>query len=75
MNPIEYIAKLLRTPEPVLVELFDKMEKLTGKKGVPEKIFEENKQIVSQKLSDLGIAPDKADAQYVERELLRKTKE
>lgn len=75
MNADGYIARLLRTPEPVLVELFAKMEKLTGKKGMAEKIFEENKQIVSQKLSDLGIAPDKADAQYVQRELLRKTKE
>lgn len=75
MNVIQYIAKLLRTPGSVLVELFDKMEKITGKTGVPEKICEENKQIVSQKLSDLGIAPDKADAQYVQRELLRKTKE
>jgi len=75
MNPIQYIAKLLRTPENVLVDLFAKMEKATGKKGVSEKIFEENKKVVSQKLADLGIAEEKADAQYVERELLKKTKE
>jgi hypothetical protein len=75
MTAIERIAKLLRTPEPVLSELFEKMEKLSGKKDVPEKIFEENKKIVSRKLEELGIKEGKADAQYVERELLRKTKE
>jgi hypothetical protein len=75
MNPIQHIAKLLRTPENVLFDLFGRMEKLTGKKGVPEKIFEENKSIVKRKLEELGIPEEKADAQYVERELLRKTKE
>jgi hypothetical protein len=75
MTPVEYIAKLLRTPEPVLAELFEKMEKLSGKKGVPEKIFKENKEVVGRKLEELGIREGKADAQYVETELLRKTKE
>jgi hypothetical protein len=75
MSPIEYIAKLLRTPEPVLTELFEKMERISGKGGVPEKIFEENKKIVARKLSELDIKEGKADAQYVERELLKKTKE
>ncbi|MBI4708721.1 MAG: hypothetical protein HY764_00775 [Candidatus Portnoybacteria bacterium] len=75
MNEIQHIARLLRTPENVLVDLFDKMEKITGKKGIPEKIFEENERIVRQKLADLGIAQDKADAQYVQREILKKTKE
>lgn len=75
MNSTQYIAKLLRTPENVLADLFSKMERITGKKGVADKIFEENKMVVSRKLAELGIAPDKADAQYVERELLKKTKE
>ena len=75
MNPIQHIAKLLRTPEAVLADLFAKMEKATGKGGVAEKIFEENKKVVKQKLADLGIPEDKADAQYVEREILKKTKE
>jgi len=69
MNPIQHIAKLLRTPEAVLADLFAKMEKATGKGGVAEKIFEENKKVVKQKLADLGIPEDKADAQYVEREI------
>lgn len=57
------------------MKLFEKMEAVTGKKGVPEKICEENKKVVSQKLADLGISEGKGDAQYVERELLKKTKE
>lgn len=75
MTAIEYIAKLLRTPEPVLAELFEKMERISGKSGVPEKIFEENKKIVAQKLEELDIKEGKADAQYIERELLKKTRE
>jgi hypothetical protein len=75
MTPVEYIAKLLRTPEPVLAELFEKMERLSGKKGIPEKLFKTNKEIVVRKLEELGIKEGKADAQYVETELLRKTKE
>ena len=75
MNPIQHIAKLLRTPEQVLIELFAKMEKLTGKKNIPEKIFEENKKIVKGKLNKLGILEEKADAQYVQREILKRTKE
>ncbi len=75
MEAIKYIAKLLRTSEGVLVELFAKMEKLTGKTGVAEKIFEENKSVVKRKLAELNIPEEKADAQYVEREFLRKTKE
>ena len=73
---ISKIAKLLRMPnENVLVDLFSKMEKLTGKKGVAERIFEENNKIVSQKLADIGISADKADAQNIEEEILRKTGE
>jgi len=75
MNATQHIARLLRTPESVLVNLFAKMEKLIGQTGVAEKIWEENEKIVGQKLVDLGVGQDKADAQFVERELLRKTKE
>jgi hypothetical protein len=71
---ISKIAKLLRMPdESRLVDLFEKMEKITGKKNVAEKIYEENQSMVGQKLKDLGIIEDKADSQYVETELLRKT--
>lgn len=73
---IKKLAKLLRMPdEKVLENLFTKMEKLTGKKGVAEKIYNENQAVVNQKLSDLGISAEKADAQFVETEILRKIKE
>ena len=75
MNSVQYIARLLRTPENVLVDLFSRMEKQTGKAGVADKIFEENQAIVKRKLGELGIAEGKADAQYVERELFKKTRE
>jgi hypothetical protein len=51
------------------------MEQNTGKKGVAQKIYEENEAIVNRKLEELGVQKDKADAQYVEAELLKKTKE
>jgi len=72
---IQKIAKLLRTSDNVLDNLFSKMEKITGKKGVAQKIYEENGVIISRKLEELGIQKDKADAQFVEAQLLEKTKE
>lgn len=73
MNSIQKISQLLRTPENVLVDLFAKMEKITGRSGVAEKIYRENEEIVKRKLEELGISRDKADAQYVEAEILKKT--
>ncbi|MBU1102377.1 hypothetical protein KJ853_01835 [Patescibacteria group bacterium] len=75
IQSIQKIAKLLRTPEAVLADLFVNMEKITGKKNVAGKIFEENKKIVSRKLKEMRIVEEKADAQLVEAELLKKTKE
>ena len=64
----------MRAPEETLAEVFGKMEELTGKTGVADKIFQENQAIVSQKLKELGISEDKADAAFVEAEILKKTK-
>ncbi len=72
IEAIQKISKLLRTPEDVLLELFDKMEKLTGKSGIAEKIYEENEKIVSQKLQQLGIDREKADTQFIEAAILKK---
>ncbi len=72
MEPIQKIATLLRTPEAVISSLFNEMEKLTGKIGVAEKIYKENEEIVSRKLKELGINQEKADAQYVEAEILKR---
>ncbi|MBU4142370.1 hypothetical protein KJ590_00010 [Patescibacteria group bacterium] len=74
MTSIQKIAQLLRAPEEILVELFDKMEKLTGKIGVADKIFQENQAMITQKLGELGIPEDKADEAFVEAEILKKTK-
>ncbi|MDD2753049.1 MAG: hypothetical protein PHT44_00305 [Candidatus Portnoybacteria bacterium] len=75
MTPVQKIAALLRSPESVLAEIFAKMEKLTGTTGVAEKICKENEAIVKQKLKELGIAEEKADAQLVQAKLFEKTKE
>lgn len=74
MTPIQKIAALLRTSENALIELFNKMEKLTGQTGVADKIFQENQAIVTQKLGELGIPEEKADAALVEAEILKQTK-
>jgi len=75
MEAYQKIAALLRTPEGVLADLFKKMEERTGRKNIAEKIFKENEVIVRRKLEELGVEKDKADAQFVEAELLKKTKE
>jgi len=75
MEPIKKIAQLLRAPEAVISDLFGRMEKLTGKTGVAEKIYLENEEIVSRKLGELAIDREKADAQYVEAEILKKAYE
>ena len=75
MTSIQKIALLLRAPKEVLIGLFAKMEKLTGKTGVADKICEENQAAVKQKLKELGVAEEKADAQLVQIKLFEKTKE
>ncbi len=74
MISIQKIARLLRAPAETLAEVFAKMEKLTGQTGVADKIFQENQAIITQKLGELGIPEDKADAALVEAEILKKTK-
>lgn len=75
MEATQKIAKLLRTPEAVIADIFSKMEKITGKMGVAEKIYEENQAIVKAKLSELGIDSEKADIQKVGAEILKKTEQ
>ena len=75
MEPIQKIAQLLRAPETVISNLFNEMEKLTGKTGVAEKTYKENEEIVARKLGELGIDREKADAQYIEAEILKKAYE
>jgi hypothetical protein len=53
MSSTAKIAKLLRTSEEVILDLEKKMEKITGKKGVIEKIVQENEQKIREKLKEL----------------------
>ncbi len=55
MNPFEKLAKLLRTPEKVVLDLEKKMQRITGKQGIIEKIIQENDNKINQKLEKLGL--------------------
>lgn len=72
MMPIRNIAKLLRTPENVLLELEQKMNAITGKTGIFEKVYQENQAEVSGRLKELKIK--KRDAKSVYNALLKKVK-
>jgi len=54
-NPHDKIAKLLRTDEKVLWELEEKMYGVTGKKGIIEKIANENDVLVKKTLGEFGL--------------------
>lgn len=55
VRPSEKIAQILRTKEDVILALEDKMEKITGKKSILEKIIAENDMYVSVILRELGL--------------------
>ncbi len=61
----EKLAKILRTKPEVLLDLEQKLDKLTGKSGVMQKIVEENEILVKRTLSELGLAPDQCSAEGV----------
>jgi hypothetical protein len=52
---IEKIAKVLRVRPEVLLDLEQKMDKATGKKGILEKIAASNEEIVKKHLESLGL--------------------
>ncbi len=54
---IEKIAKILRTDSFYLKELFEKLEKITNKRNVALKIYEENKIKIFQALKKLNLNP------------------
>jgi len=54
MNATKKLAKLLRTSEDVVLDLEKKMEKISKKKGVIDKIVQENESKVREKLIELG---------------------
>jgi hypothetical protein len=59
------LARILRVQPEVLLNLEKKLEKLTGKSGVMEKIAEENEILVGQTLKKLGLSEDNRGAKSV----------
>ncbi|MBU1255489.1 hypothetical protein KKH35_01305 [Patescibacteria group bacterium] len=71
---ISKLAKLLRISEEVLLGLEKKMENVSGKKGVIEKIVQENEEKINQKLKELNLTRE-SRAEEVYQALIRKTEE
>jgi len=74
MDSLNKLAKLLRTTEEVVLVVKEKMEKITGKKGVLEEIIEENDKKVNQKLKELNLTKN-SKAEEVYRALFEKAKD
>lgn len=68
---IQKLAKILRCPLETLDELEEKAKGITGKKGVLEKIFEENQLIIKNRLERLGLSSD-SSSEIIYKSLLRK---
>ena len=68
---IDKIAKILKVPKRTLAGLAARLEAITGRTDVIEKIFRENENLVREKLASLGIAPG-ASAQEVYDALVSK---
>ena len=62
MTPQEHLAKILRTKPKIIIDMEEKMEKITGKKNVVEKIMEENKKRIDMALQVFNI-PDHSSKQ------------
>lgn len=73
MSNQEYLAKILRTSPEVILDLEKKMGKISGKKGVVEKIVDENNKIIKRKLKELGLKIN-SSAEEVYSALIEKTK-
>jgi len=73
-SEINKLAKLLRTPDKVVLDLEKKMGRISGKSGVIKKIVEENDQKIKQKLEELGLSLE-ASAEQVYRALTKKAQE
>jgi hypothetical protein len=69
------LAKLLRTSEEVVLDLEKKMEKISGRKGIVEKIVQDNDRQVERVLKEFGLAnQDKLIAERVYQALINKIK-
>lgn len=74
MSPTAKLAKILETPEKVIIDLEKKMDKITGKNGVIEKIIQENDAKIDQKLTSLGLNRN-SKAEDIYQSLIDKTKQ
>jgi hypothetical protein len=82
---INKMAELLRTSEEVVLDFEKKMEKISGKKGIIEKIVQENDQKIREKLKELGFGsfsskleaklPNRPRAKQIYQALIEKVKE
>lgn len=68
------LAKILRIKPEVLLNLDEKMSRLTDKNGVMEKIIEENEILVWRTLDELGVTREKATAATVYNVLVERLK-
>jgi len=64
------LARILRTQPETLLDLEKKMEKLTGKSGVMEKVVEENEALVGRTLRELGLSGKNLNAKDVHNALI-----
>lgn len=75
MNSVEKLAKLLRTKEEVILDLERKMERISNKQGVIDKIVEENDQKVKKMLKEIFPQKDSFKAEELFQALINKAKE
>lgn len=61
----EKLAKILRTKPEVLLDLEQKLNSITGKSGVIDKIISENDIIVDRTLNELGVSPDQRTSENI----------
>lgn len=78
MLAIRQLAKLLRTSKEVILELDEKMKKISGKKGVVNKIVQENEHKIRQSLVSLEFGLEenffKTKAELIYQTLIQKIK-
>src|SRR3989338_10578535 len=73
MSAGEYLAKVLRTKPEVLADLERKLNILTAKTGVFERIVEEKKTKIQSRLSSFGLTVD-SRAEEIFKALVEKTR-
>ncbi|MBI4160356.1 MAG: hypothetical protein HY506_00415 [Candidatus Yanofskybacteria bacterium] len=71
-SPHNKLARILRTTPEVLFDLEQRMDRLTGKSGVIEKIVVENEMLVKRTLEELGLAPEECNAEKVYSTLIKR---